>query len=134
MIGENGDGRSAGALAHFCGLCRSIEAEGVLYVSYMREAHVSPGSDQVRLTFDRDLSGSHFDPYSGLALPSERTGPILDGVILELKFSDRFPSWMRDLVGTFDLERRSVAKYCLCVEAMGYRPGQWRFVRQGIVR
>ncbi|MCX7425674.1 MAG: polyphosphate polymerase domain-containing protein [Planctomycetia bacterium] len=134
LIGENGDERSAGALAHFFGLCRAIDAEGVLYVSYMREAYVSPGSDQVRLTFDRDLSGGAFDPCFGLTLPSERTGPILDGVVLELKFTDRFPSWMRDLVQTFNLERCSVAKYCACVEAMGYRPGQWRFIRQGIAR
>jgi len=126
------DGLAAESLHRFCELHRSIGAEGVLYVSYFREAYVSPASDQWRLTFDRRLRGGVFEPSEGLALPRKQTEPILDGVVLELKFTDRFPPWMRDLTRTFDLQRRSVAKYCHCVDAMGYRPHQWRFARSEI--
>lgn len=125
LVAENANGRSAAALERFCHLYRSIGAGPVLYVSYSREAYVSPASDQLRLTFDRHLMGSAFNRRLGLAMPSDGASPNLRGVVLEMKFTDRFPPWMRDLVETFDLERRSVAKYCYCVEALGYQPHRW---------
>ena len=50
--------------------------------------------------------------------------PNLRGTILELKFTDRFPDWMGDLVRAFDLQRTSVSKYCLCIDEMAVRPGE----------
>ena len=58
-----------------------------------------------------------------LSLPAEMTRPNFGGVILELKFSDRFPVWMRDLVDVFGLQRRSVPKYVECVNALGIHAG-----------
>jgi hypothetical protein len=37
----------------------------------------------------------------------------------ELKFTDRFPNWYRDLVETFDLTQCGAAKYCMGVTALG---------------
>ena len=42
-------------------------------------------------------------------------------MILELKFTNRFPRWMHDLVRTFELRRQSVPKYNTCVDAIGGR-------------
>ncbi|MBN2022173.1 MAG: polyphosphate polymerase domain-containing protein [Pirellulales bacterium] len=136
LMGNNNDGsnKSAAALQRFWRLCRHIGAEGVAYVCYMREAYVSPNSDQIRVTFDRELMGAPFDPRVELSMPRTGVFPELNGVVLEMKFTDRFPDWMRDLVETFNIQRRSVAKYCYCVEALGFRPGQWRYVAQGIGR
>ena len=117
----------------FHGLCRSIGAQGVVYVSYLREAHVSPDSDQIRVTFDRELNSAPFDPDVGLAMPRGVAPVKLDRVILELKFTDRFPHWMHDLVQTFNLSRCSVPKYCHCIERLGFEPGQWRFAARGIL-
>jgi hypothetical protein len=51
-----------------------------------------------------------------------RTGlvvhPEIAGVILELKFTDRFPIWLRQMVRHFDLVRVSMAKYVSCVMAL----------------
>lgn len=123
---------NAAALQQFHGLCRSIGADGVVYVSYLREAYVSPESDQIRVTFDRELTSAPFDSNMGLAMPRRPSPVKLDRVILELKFTDRFPHWMHDLVQTFNLSRCSVPKYCHCIETLGFEPGQWRFTARGI--
>ena len=47
-----------------------------------------------------------------------RYQPQLPGVVLELKFCDRFPLWMRDLVQELNLQRIPLAKYSFCVESL----------------
>jgi len=106
------------AMQHFCSLRDSLGAVGMSYVSYRREAYVLPGSEHVRVTFDRHLRGGSFES-ADLRLPPEMAQPPLAGVVLELKFTDRFPRWMHELVRIFSLERCSVPKYVHCVEALG---------------
>ncbi len=122
LVGENDREKSGVALQNFCSLYDSIHGAPQAYVSYMREAYVSPESDQVRVTFDRRLLGARFDRNPFLVPPAQGTWPKVEGVILELKFTDRFPTWMQDLIQSFDLQRRSVPKYNLCVEALGLQP------------
>ena len=121
----NGDMDS---LEQFCNLARSINADGCAYVLYRREAYVSPDSDQLRVTFDRDLRGGLYRPNSDLEIPKHGTRPKVGGVVLELKFTDRFPGWMHELVQVFNLQRTSVPKYVMCVDSLNLsRPG---WVRQ----
>lgn len=91
----------------------------------VREAYVSPGSDQLRVTFDRQIRGATFDWRIGLSQPTTGVAANVHGVVLELKFVDRFPHWMRDMVWAFNLQRRSMPKYVHCVEALGLRTGCW---------
>ena len=105
-------------LQRFCELRATVEARGQIVVSYSREAYVAPDGRSVRLTFDRQLSAH----ASNGALPLGSNGngfhPRLGGPILELKFTDRFPSWMSELVEIFDLERRRMPKYVTCIKAL----------------
>lgn len=111
-----------GALQTFCALQNRIQAHGRVYVSYMREAYESRDDNSARLTLDRRISGSRFG--GGLALPGAgwTAWPGADMVVLELKFTDRFPLWMRDLVRFFNLERCSCAKYVNCTRAVAEHP------------
>jgi hypothetical protein len=120
LIGGNGDPRAAAALHNFTKLTHEINAQGCVYVSYIREAYVSPGSNQVRVTFDRHLCAARYISPAPLGVPYETVPVALDPpVILELKFTDRFPDWMRNLVQIFNLWRRSVAKYIYCLRTVG---------------
>jgi len=91
-------------------------AEPVMRVKYMREAYVSRNADPVRITFDDDLHGavtvdpelSHEDG-DWLTVPMENT-------ILELKFTNLYPSWVGKMVQEFQLDRISVPKYVMCIE------------------
>ena len=112
LIADNLKNRQA--LFNFCSLCAKIDARPAAYVSYMREGYEPPNNNVVRVTFDRQLRGCGYLGTFGLP-PLERwCQPHIDGVILELKFTDRFPHWMHALAQHFDLERRSVPKYVEC--------------------
>ena len=113
---------SESALAEFVRLRDHIRATGVLSVSYMREAYVSTRGDYARITFDRDVRGNVHQRDEPLLLPIGGLAPLPGKVVLELKFNDRCPSWMLDLVRHFHLERTSVAKYVLCLQAAGLAP------------
>ena len=115
------------SLEQFCNLARSIKADGCAYVLYRREAYVSPESDDLRVTFDRDITGGLYYPGSRLEIPKHGERPEVGGVVLELKFTDRFPAWMHELAQLFNLQRTSVPKYVMCVEKLN-------IARQGWVR
>jgi SPX domain protein involved in polyphosphate accumulation len=103
-------------LTRFCSLRNVLEADGRVFVSYLREAYVSPFDDQIRVTFDHQLHASQYDGVLEILPINTWLQPPIEGVVLELKFCDRFPMWMHDLVQEFNLERTVMAKYVACVE------------------
>ena len=123
---KNGDAKAGKALLNFRSLCDSISAVGVIYVSYQREAYVTRENNSIRVTFDRQLLAGPYVQGTGLSWPTDGARPEIgngDRVILEVKFTDRFPAWMHDMAQAFDLQRRSAPKYVYCIDTMGIRPG-----------
>jgi hypothetical protein len=118
------DAESIAAMENFCGLCQRIGAHGSLFVVYFREAYVPPDSDNLRVTFDRQVESHRYHPGRVLEMPPEGRQTDISGVVLEIKFTDRFPSWARDMVEMFGLSRQSVPKYveCVKVESRNGRP------------
>ncbi len=117
----------------FWNLCSQIKAEGSIYISYLREIYEAANDDELRVTFDRQLSATPYDGSGRLYLPTWGYPPPPDcppyyfpfkGVVLELKFDERAPVWMYDMVRFFDLERRPMCKYCACVEGLGLAYGK----------
>jgi hypothetical protein len=100
------------ALRRFCDMRDNIGASGRVFVSYLREAWVKPDDDNVRLTFDRNLCGGKFDG-TFVVKKDVYPPPLLAGnpCVLELKFTDRFPFWFREMARALNLERRNNAKY-----------------------
>jgi hypothetical protein len=92
-------------------------------VRYTREAYQGVIDDYARLTFDRrllcqrpdgyHLHGQQYD-WQSLDVP-ENLGQRDSGVILELKFADRAPRWMMDLVTRFGLQLRGFSKYSTAI-------------------
>ncbi len=120
LFKKNGD---MDALDRFCRLTRNIDADGAAYVVYKREAYVSPGSDHIRVTFDRELYGGYYRTGSELMVPETGVYPKWSGCVLEMKFTDRFPDWMHEVAQIFSLQRTSVPKYVMCVDALGVLEG-----------
>jgi hypothetical protein len=104
-----------GVLHRFCSLRDTLGAEGKVFVSYIREAYVTPDDSSVRVTFDRMIRGTNFHGRIEMPMDEPPVFPKVGGIVLEMKFTDRFPNWMGLLVETFDLERKSMAKYVACV-------------------
>lgn len=110
--------KSIHALDTFCELTEKLNAHGVVFVGYRREAYMTPNSNRVRVTFDRELTAYRFEQCQGLRVNHEGYPVDMNGVILEFKFTDRFPGWMHEIVQLFGLQKRSVPKYVKCVNAL----------------
>jgi VTC domain len=110
------------ALAEFCACRDRLNADGVAFVDYHREAWVSKSAEGVRVTFDRNVVGHRFQHGAGLAPPADQSPAVTKGVVLELKYNGRAPRWMHDLVTAFSLQRLSFPKYVYCVDALGLDP------------
>jgi len=101
------------ALEAFLELALSLAARPRLRVRYLREAYESSDGRPVRITFDTQVMCAE-GAAGDLWLDRGRWSPIdLGGTVLEIKFTDVYPAWVRSVVSRFDLERRSISKYAL---------------------
>jgi hypothetical protein len=107
--------RNQDALLRFCELRDMIEAQPAAYTSYWREGYETADGNAVRVTFDRELRGGIFHGSLSVVDLESWAAPEVGGVVLELKFTDRFPRWMHTLVEIFNLERTTMPKYVKCV-------------------
>ena len=91
----------------------NIRAKPAVLVRYMRQAYEGGEHNRIRITFDRNLE------YKVTNIAEVRLGGggwrrnpfTLGGVILEIKFTDRYPAWLARLVRHFNLRARSISKY-----------------------
>jgi hypothetical protein len=107
------------ALQNFCHLTQMVQAKPKVHIFYMREAYVSD-DDQVRVTLDRKVYG---EANLNFSIKTDMHEPHLcftNQVILELKFTNRFPDWFRELVRVFGVMQCGAAKYCESVQGVGF--------------
>jgi hypothetical protein len=109
------------SLEDFFGLMQQLGATPKSHVAYRREAWVSTENNSFRVTMDRYVrSEPHFEPV----LKTWMKNPVVvfgQDVVLELKFTNRLPEWMRDLVRAFNLSRSGGAKYVGGIQRTGER-------------
>jgi len=100
-----------------------INAKPVIRIRYMRKAYEDDSDNRVRVTFDRLLchnAGSEpIVMFNGTGWQRHK----LNNVILEIKFTARYPAWLSRMVKYFDLRRESISKYTTSVKhacSMGF--------------
>jgi hypothetical protein len=97
-------------------------------VRYQREPYSSLVDEYARVTFDREI---RYQPTTELSMvpssdcwiavddpPAMRNRPSESGVVLELKFTDPVPNWLRNLVTSIELPRLSFSKYGRAIDSM----------------
>jgi SPX domain protein involved in polyphosphate accumulation len=107
------------ALQNFCHLSATIQAQPRTHIAYLREAWLSPYDNSVRVTLDRQVR-TELEPTTWLS--TQMRHPIFvfgSDIILELKFTNRFPNWFGDLVRHFGLMQCGAAKYVEGVARLG---------------
>ena len=107
------------ALQRFCQLMSQLHVKPKTHVAYSREAWLSRHDNSVRVTLDRHV---RTEPEPTARLSTELINPVLvfgDGIVLELKFTDRFPDWFKELVRVFGLMQCGAAKYVDGVTLLG---------------
>ncbi|MEN8128299.1 MAG: polyphosphate polymerase domain-containing protein [Planctomycetota bacterium] len=103
-------------LDQFSFYLQSLRANPILSVRYIRQAYEGDSSNRVRITFDRELAFKAVDtPKVSVDGQNWHTVPM-DFVILEIKFSDRYPYWLTDMVKIFDLKQTAMSKYVSSVK------------------
>lgn len=123
------DPRQLAALQRFSELMNRHHAKPKAHIAYMREAWISPHNNSVRVTMDREV---YCDPEPTSCLSTDLRNPVCvfgKNVILELKFTGRFPDWFRELVRVFNLMQCSAAKYADGVLLLG----EGRMKAQGVL-
>ena len=106
------------AVQRFSHLMGELHAKPKVHIAYEREAYVSD-NDEVRVTLDRNVCA---EPNLTPSIKIEMNNParsFVGDVILELKFTNRFPDWFRELVRSFHVMQCGAAKYVESVQGIG---------------
>ncbi len=115
------DPRHLTAVQRFCELMMEKRATPKSHVAYFREAWLSHDSNAIRVTLDRQV---RCEPEREAKLDTEIKKPIYpfgNHVVLELKFTSKFPNWFKDLVHNFGLVQVAASKYVDGIIAGGTR-------------
>ncbi|MCE9580312.1 MAG: polyphosphate polymerase domain-containing protein [Deltaproteobacteria bacterium] len=113
-------------------------------VRYEREPYFSLVDDYARLTFDRQLCFQRsteltLQPrherwdYTDHAVNQRGLTATSSSVLLELKFTNLVPGWMRRMVHSLDIQRLAFCKYTRAVDTMRAVPVA-RVAREGLWR
>jgi len=107
------------ALQKFCQFVHDLPARPQTHVAYLREAWISPHDNSVRVTMDRQV---RTETLPDLRLTGQMRNPVSvfgELVVLELKFTGRFPDWFGELARIFSLTQCGAAKYADGVTRIG---------------
>jgi len=89
----------------------TINAKPVVLIRYMRRAYENDSENRVRVTFDRNLCYKITNkPVIVLNGPGWRPNNV-GGVILEIKFTGRYPAWISRMAECLNIRQRSMSKY-----------------------
>jgi len=116
-----GDGaETMAAVQRFVRLMIELEATPRSHIRYLREAYLSD-NDHLRVTMDRHILS---EPQLDSTIRVKMDNPVrsFEGlVVLELKFTERFPNWFRELVRMANAMQTGAAKYVSGVGGLGSR-------------
>ena len=113
------DPQHRAAIEQFIHHMNELNATPKAHVAYYREAWISTDDNSVRVTMDRETR-IQVDPTYRMS--TEMTDPHYvfgDNIVLELKFTNRYPDWFRELVRIFGLAQCGAAKYVDGVTLIG---------------
>jgi len=111
--------RHLATLQRFNLLQHQLNARPKAHNTYFREAWVSAHDNSLRVTMDRKV---RMEPHFKASAVTEMSYPVRvfqEFVVLELKFTARFPEWLRELVTRFNLMQFAASKYTEGVLLLG---------------
>jgi len=125
-----GNSKELVALQRFSQFLKEYKAVPKAHVHYLREAWVSPNDNSLRITFDRNVLIS---PEPTARLETKQINPTCvfgKDVILEFKFTGRFPDFLRECTRVFGLTTTTAAKYADGIALKGEKFFTWTSASQ----
>jgi hypothetical protein len=89
----------------------------VVLVVYEREAYFDRFKKDNRITIDKNLRSIAYPGIDDLYSEEKALPAMKNNFILEVKFKDHFPGWLRLITGQMGLIKRSASKYVICVDS-----------------
>ncbi|MBE0639453.1 MAG: polyphosphate polymerase domain-containing protein [Bacteroidales bacterium] len=92
----------------------------IITVIYEREAFIGLHDEGIRVTFDKNLRSVAFPSIDELYNEERVRRSLKDKFILEVKFNDHYPAWMKSIIGTLGLKRQSASKYVISIKTHNF--------------
>jgi VTC domain-containing protein len=91
----------------------------IVNVIYDREPYteIHPTKNNLRITFDKNLRSVAYPNIDELFVDDDIKVAMRDYFILEVKFDDFLPSWVRNMSESLSLKRESASKYVICIDS-----------------
>jgi hypothetical protein len=87
-----------------------------ILITYEREPFFYKFDKNLRITFDKNLRFLSFPEFDDLFEEEYLQKALKNNVVLEIKFTCSFPSWMQNILTRYNLQRRPVSKYTICID------------------
>ncbi len=88
-----------------------------ILIVYEREAYFSKFDKSLRITFDKNLRFYDHPKMDGLYMDLDLENAMHNYFVLEIKFNNGYPKWLQNIIVDFNLTRRSVSKYAICIDS-----------------
>ncbi len=92
------------ALEQFQLYMSGIGARPIVRLRYLRKAYESNSENRVRVTFDRKIYYNATGKPNLILNSPEWQRLAISFIVLEIKFTDRYPAWLSQMVKQFDLK------------------------------
>jgi len=88
----------------------------VVLVIYEREAYHGTFDNSMRITFDKNLRSTIHPDIQELYQEEHIKYSIPNHFVLEVKFFNIFPSWLKPVIASLNLRLQAFSKYTTCVD------------------
>lgn len=88
----------------------------IVLIVYEREAYFSKFTDELRITFDKNLRYMLFPYIQDFGNETQMKYILPSHFILEVKFSGGLPHWLHKIISELNLSRLALSKYTMCLE------------------
>jgi SPX domain protein involved in polyphosphate accumulation len=116
IFNSDSKGRSLADAEKFLYYYTNDHLSPTILITYEREPFYYKFDKKLRITFDKDLRFLSFPEYDDLFEEEHLQKALTNKVILEIKFTCSYPSWLQNILTRYDLQRRPVSKYTNCIE------------------
>ncbi|MEM6344845.1 MAG: polyphosphate polymerase domain-containing protein [Bacteroidota bacterium] len=105
----------------------------VVCVIYDREPYLSKTDPTIRITFDKNLRSTPYPRVDQLYTEENLRHCLSNQFILEVKFNDYYPAWMKPIISTLGLKWTSASKYVISMDAqgLGYQTRRSQVISRG---
>jgi len=73
-------------------------------------------TNRLRITIDKNLRSSAFPRITDLYKEEEIVHSLKGYFILEVKFNEHYPVWMKSIITNLKLKRQSLSKYVISID------------------